>query len=105
MSEQGKLSELDSILLDYSLPYSQGKSFVDSGNLYYAATEYRSAYQELQQQCEKLVEALNRIDKKIRFDVGEKFMSRTHAMLNLEHAKGIAQESLAQYEEFKKGVE
>jgi len=89
MSEQGKLSELDSILLDYSLPYSQGKSFVDSGNLYYAATEYRSAYQALQQQCEKLVEALEKLNQPLNY-INPQF-----------NGTSVAGQAIKQYEKFK----
>lgn len=57
MSERKSKQELDSadeVIRDYSLP----NSWVDQGNLFFAATEYRNAYKELQEKLSVAREAL-----------------------------------------------
>lgn len=57
MSERKSKQELDSadeVIRDYSLP----NSWVDQGNLFFAATEYRNAYKELQEKLSAARDAL-----------------------------------------------
>lgn len=62
MSERKSKQELDSadeVIRDYSLP----NSWVDQGNLFFAATEYRNAYKELQEKLSVARAALENIAK------------------------------------------
>lgn len=42
--------------------YSELDSFIDSGNLFYAAGEYKEAYKELQEKLSVALECINKVD-------------------------------------------
>lgn len=53
------LLQAHKVLREYIEPHST----VDNGNLYFAATEYKKAYSELQAQCDKLAEQALQLTK------------------------------------------
>ena len=57
MKTPQELASADEVIRDYPLP----NSWVDQGNLFFAATEYRNAYKELQEKLSVATSALKYI--------------------------------------------